>query len=141
MREPTTILLVEDDTAIREALAGLLTDEGYRVIRCADGFEALQVLSRATRPMLILLDLQMPRLSGYDVLQWLIARPHLRGGHALLVFSAHAASLPPGYQQICAQLHAWLLDKGRDLPRLLAILQEAEAHLPLRPTDEDELVS
>ena len=61
-----SILLVEDDFDVREALAEALRDEGY-VVECAgDGEQALEYLHRAARPGLILLDLMMPRMSGSE---------------------------------------------------------------------------
>jgi CheY-like chemotaxis protein len=62
-----TILLVEDDFDVRDALADTLRLEGYTVDCAGDGQEALEHLRRsATRPGLILLDLMMPRMSGSE---------------------------------------------------------------------------
>jgi DNA-binding response OmpR family regulator len=62
------VLVVEDEADIRETLRDILEMEGYRV-RCAEnGQEALTVLSEM-RPKLILLDLMMPVMSGYELLQ------------------------------------------------------------------------
>ena len=63
---PFTILLVEDDLDVREALAETLRDEGYVVDATADGLEALQYLQAGHQPGLILLDLMMPRMSGSE---------------------------------------------------------------------------
>jgi CheY-like chemotaxis protein len=61
-----TILLVEDDYDVREALAETLRDEGYAVDCANDGMEALIYLRGGHRPGLILLDLMMPRMSGSE---------------------------------------------------------------------------
>ena len=61
-----TILLVEDDFDVREALAETLRDEGYAVECAADGAQALDYLRGGGRPGLILLDLMMPRMSGSE---------------------------------------------------------------------------
>ena len=61
-----TILVVEDETTLRETLADALEVEGFRVVAAADGREAL-VRFRADRPDLILLDLMLPELSGIEV--------------------------------------------------------------------------
>lgn len=58
-----TILVVDDDPHLREALRTLLEDEGYRVEEAADGVEALDVIDRCHVDV-VLLDLQMPRLDG-----------------------------------------------------------------------------
>ena len=64
--EPLTVLVVEDERSILEALSELLEDEGYAVVTAADGTEALEQLLRGLRPCLIVLDLMMPRMNGDD---------------------------------------------------------------------------
>ncbi len=61
-----TILVVEDETTLRETLAEALEAEGFRVVQAPDGREALTRF-RAERPDLILLDLMLPELSGIEV--------------------------------------------------------------------------
>jgi DNA-binding response OmpR family regulator len=61
-----TILVVEDETTLRETLAEALEAEGFRVVQAPDGREALTRF-RADRPDLILLDLMLPELSGIEV--------------------------------------------------------------------------
>jgi len=60
------ILLVEDNPAARAALAGLLEAEGYRVACAGDGREALARLRGSARPCVILLDLSMPVMDGWQ---------------------------------------------------------------------------
>jgi DNA-binding response OmpR family regulator len=61
-----TILVVDDETTLRETLVEALEAEGFRVVAAADGREALTVF-RAERPDLILLDVMLPELSGVEV--------------------------------------------------------------------------
>ena len=61
------VLVAEDDREVRESLTLLLEDSGYHVIAVEDGQAALDELERAT-PCLLLLDLMMPRVSGWSVL-------------------------------------------------------------------------
>jgi two-component system response regulator RegX3 len=61
-----TILVVDDETTLRETLVEALETEGFRVVSAADGREALTVF-RAERPDLVLLDLMLPELSGIEV--------------------------------------------------------------------------
>jgi DNA-binding response OmpR family regulator len=61
-----TILVVEDEPTLRETLADALEADGFRVVRAADGREALTRF-RAEQPDLVLLDLMLPELSGIEV--------------------------------------------------------------------------
>lgn len=65
--DPATILVVEDDLALRETISEILSDE-YSIYSAADGQEALDVIEQ-TLPDLVLSDIGMPRLSGFDMLQ------------------------------------------------------------------------
>ena len=59
-----TILIVDDDLDIREALADVLGDHGYAVFAAGDGFEALTYLRTNPAPSMILLDWMMPKCNG-----------------------------------------------------------------------------
>jgi DNA-binding response OmpR family regulator len=61
-----TILLVDDEPLVREELGGFLEDEGYRVLRAADGEEGLDAF-RAYRPDMVITDARMPRREGLDL--------------------------------------------------------------------------
>ncbi len=65
-RMARTILVVDDETTLRETLVEALESEGYRAVPAADGREALAAF-RAHRPDLVLLDLMLPELSGVEV--------------------------------------------------------------------------
>lgn len=86
------ILVVDDDRGIREALAALLEREGYRV-RCAEnGAVALEVVRGPCKPSLMLLDLMMPVLSGFELLEMLEdGDPDLR---AVPIFVVSAFNAP-----------------------------------------------
>src|SRR5215204_4028593 len=70
---PPTILVVDDDAALRCLLAIALEDAGYRVEEAGDGIQAIERLGRCS-PDLILTDVQMPRLDGMGLARVLI--PH-----------------------------------------------------------------
>jgi CheY-like chemotaxis protein len=61
-----TVLIVVDDRDIREMLSQNLEDEGYSVIAAADGHDALAALDAEQKPCLILLDLMMPGMNGWE---------------------------------------------------------------------------
>jgi CheY-like chemotaxis protein len=60
------ILIVEDDDDLRDDIADILREAGAEVATARDGREALEVLRRDPVPTLILLDLMMPRMSGWE---------------------------------------------------------------------------
>ena len=85
------ILIADDKATSRELLRTVLERQGYAVTEAADGEEALQ-RAMAEPPDLILLDLQMPRRSGYEVLGELRKSPR----HAELPIIAITASAMQG---------------------------------------------
>jgi CheY-like chemotaxis protein len=63
---PSTVMIIEDDDQVREALADVVSQEGYKVATAQDGREALDKLRWGLRPAVILLDMQMPLMTGWD---------------------------------------------------------------------------
>jgi CheY-like chemotaxis protein len=62
------LLITDDDRDFRETVAGLLADRGFETLQAADGEEALQIVYRQ-EVHLLLLDMQMPRLSGLETIE------------------------------------------------------------------------
>ncbi|MGH2724243.1 MAG: response regulator transcription factor [Actinomycetota bacterium] len=69
------VLVVEDDPTVREVLSTLLGFEGCEVELAEDGESGLEVADRM-RPDVVLLDIMMPGLDGFDVCRTLKAEPH-----------------------------------------------------------------
>jgi CheY-like chemotaxis protein len=72
-----TLLLVDDDSDVREAVRDVISDYGYRVVCARDGEEALRYLLNNPPPAVILLDLFMPRMNGWELARELEASPRL----------------------------------------------------------------
>lgn len=70
------VLVVDDDDDLREALADILRDVGYRVETAEDGRVALAHMQRC-KPCLVLLDLMMPEMDGWEVADAMGADPEL----------------------------------------------------------------
>ena len=70
MQAGTDILIVEDDPAVRLSLRLACETEGYHVREAASGPQA-QALFQAQRPNLVLLDLMLPEMSGFDICRWI----------------------------------------------------------------------
>ena len=72
------VMVVEDDASLREIYSIRITAEGYEVVSAGDGEEALAVAVRE-KPDLILSDIMMPKISGFDMLDILRSTPETAG--------------------------------------------------------------
>jgi len=68
------LLITDDDRDFRETVAGVLSDRGFETLQAADGEEALDIVSRQ-EVHLLLLDMQMPRLTGLETIERLREQP------------------------------------------------------------------
>jgi CheY-like chemotaxis protein len=93
--EPGRVLVVEDDHDVRVAVRLILEDEGYQVESATDGRRALERLECSERPDLILLDLMMPGMDGWEFATRLRAHPRLRS-IPIVIISAFDELPPPG---------------------------------------------
>lgn len=85
------ILIVEDEPDLRDTLRDLLEMEGFEVVSAANGREGLARLEEGDAPCLVLLDLMMPVMDGWQFLEALRNHPDLRPpGLAIAVVSAVA---------------------------------------------------
>ena len=72
-------MIVDDDDEIREALEDVFAEQGYSVIAARDGRQALARLEQGERPDAIFLDLWMPVMNGWQLLEALSGNPELSG--------------------------------------------------------------
>lgn len=112
--QPVLILVVEDDIPLARLMDALLVSEGYRVRTVHDGFAALDTIQQES-PALVLLDLTLPRMDGWDVLERVraLANPPpvaLLTGHASVATRARDAGA------------ATLVQKPFDIDELLQIV-------------------
>ena len=68
---PASVLVVEDNDDIREAIGAILEGEGYEIALAENGERALELLAALPRPCLLLVDLIMPCMDGWQLLQFL----------------------------------------------------------------------
>jgi two-component system, chemotaxis family, chemotaxis protein CheY len=110
------ILAVDDDEGIRGFVQMALEDEGYGVLLARDGVEALELLER-TRPELILLDMRMPQMNGW---QFIEAYRQAFESHAPIVVMTAGRDAAQAASQVGASGH---LAKPFDLHDLIALVE------------------
>jgi two-component system, OmpR family, response regulator len=116
------ILIVDDDDSVREMLRRVLVSEGYAVATAADGIQALKI-AEAGEIDLVLLDLNLPAMSGWDTFERLTrANPAM----AVIVITARSSQLVMAEG---AGVGA-LLEKPLDFPMLLRTVTELLAEAP-----------
>ena len=126
MKRP--VLVVDDDSGLREILRLALETEGYEVIAVRDGLEALQQIERE-RPALVLLDWMMPRMDGPAFVAELEARGLRRRLPVLLLTAANGA------HERGAKIAAdGVVTKPFELPELLAEVDRLVASGCASPT-------
>jgi CheY-like chemotaxis protein len=128
MRAPS-VLIVDDDETIREVLANLLQEEGYTVFTAPDGQPALERLRTHSSSLVVLVDLMMPGMDGYALLQTLSAENPLTTQHAYILMSALAKTLPLKVVQLLEHLNVEFLSKPFGLDEVLAAVKTAANRL------------
>jgi CheY-like chemotaxis protein len=71
-----TVMVVDDEYDLQQAVKGVLEDEGFEVVTCSTGEQAMAAL-KSGRPEVLLLDLMLPAMSGYEVLDRVREQPAL----------------------------------------------------------------
>jgi CheY-like chemotaxis protein len=115
--EHGTVLIVDDDPGMREALAMLLSDEGYQVVTACNGCEAFSYLTHHEAPCLILLDMMMPVMDGYAF------RMKQRQHPALTAIPIAALSAAGKSEQLTEMFPAGFLRKPVNVDALLTLVE------------------
>lgn len=116
------VLIVDDEQDIRDTLRFILEDAGYDVLEASDGEVALALLRESTVPLVVLLDLLLPKVSGVEILKAAIADPRLTGQHAYLLMTADSAVLRHEADPLLAQVSAQVITKPFDVDNLLTMI-------------------
>jgi CheY-like chemotaxis protein len=105
-----SILVVEDDPGVLEALCDFLELTGFTVLAARHGAEALELLTKSPKPCMILLDLQMPTMDGWEFRRRQKAIPQIAGIPVIVISATN------GTRQIDASM---ILHKPVNVDRLI----------------------
>ncbi|WRH68407.1 MAG: response regulator [Planktothrix sp. GU0601_MAG3] len=113
----TTVMIVDDSNALREIIAKMLRDSGMEVISAEDGVQALEKIEQVTQLDLVVLDIVMPNMNGYELCRHIKKNPKTKNIPVVMCSS-----------------------KSEDFDRIWGIRQGADAYIskPFRP---EELLS
>lgn len=116
-----TILLVEDDKFITHIYETNLKHAGYTVDCTYDGVEAIEYLQNKAKPDLILLDLLMPRKSGFEVLDFIKETPALIDVHVLILTNFEENGLD---QKETTRAYECLIKANKSMAEILKKVEE-----------------
>jgi CheY-like chemotaxis protein len=128
-----TVLVIDDEAAVRDLMQRFLTKEGFRVIPAASGEEGLR-RAREIRPDAITLDVMMPGMDGWAVLTALKADPELADTPVIMLTIVDDKNL--GYALGASDY----LTKPIDRERLTAVLRQHRRDQPVLVVDDDDNV-
>ena len=113
----TTVMIVDDSNALREIIANMLRESGMEVISAEDGVQALEKIEQVTQLDLVVLDIVMPNMNGYELCRQIKKNPKTQNIPVVMCSS-----------------------KSEDFDRIWGIRQGADAYIskPFRP---EELLS
>jgi signal transduction histidine kinase/FixJ family two-component response regulator len=138
--EVDTVLVIDDDPAVRDLMSRFLTKSGFRAVAAADGEEGLR-LAREVNPLVITLDVIMPEYDGWDVLRKLKSDPRLAQIPVIIVtvVDNQAMGLDLGasnylIKPVDRDRLAVLIEKHR----LARNLSPSESKTASRPADKEE---
>jgi CheY-like chemotaxis protein len=114
--EEGPILVVEDDSGMRDALVTVLEGEGWSTLTVTNGAEAVGQLEKGLRPRLVVVDLMLPRVSGWDLLQYLRETVELSKTPTLVI-----TGFPRENLRVSADV---VLHKPVDYDRLIAAVRK-----------------
>ncbi|HLZ22838.1 MAG TPA: response regulator [Ktedonobacterales bacterium] len=119
-----TVLIVDDDACLRDALGELLLDAGYAVRMAADGREGLSLLRAATERLVALVDVVMPNMDGIELLNQLAGDRTLAVRHAYALMSAQPRLLCAALTDLLLTLSVPVVIKPFDTDILLMTVAE-----------------
>ena len=126
------ILIVDDSATNRKLLVSLLEHEGHQMIEAVDGKDALAFL-RAERPQLVMSDILMPTMDGYEFVRQVRADPELAGTPVIFQTAHYGEREAQRLAQVCGVSR--VLSKPSESAEILRAVAQALAGASLPPSD------
>ena len=124
------VLVADDDRDIRDTVRIILEDAGYAVQEAENGIQALDCLRSTSHPMVVLLDVNMPGMTGLEILEFVAQNPPLCSRHTYIVITASSAkSLVQMQSALSCALALASLGKPFDVDALLDTVAQAAGRL------------
>ncbi|WIG61903.1 MAG: hypothetical protein OJF49_004652 [Ktedonobacterales bacterium] len=124
------VLVADDDRDIRDTVRIILEDAGYAVQEAENGLQALDCLRSTPDPLVVLLDVNMPGMTGLEVLEFVARCPPLCSRHTYIVITASSAkSLVQIQSSLSSALALAALGKPFDVDALLDTVAHAASRL------------
>jgi CheY-like chemotaxis protein len=127
MSDPIDVLVVDDDDDVRETLQIVLEVSGFRVASAANGLQALEYLRGAQRAPVVLLDLRMPVMSGWEMIDALREEDRL-ADVPIIICTSSPPDAPPGFEVVA---------KPVNLDALVTAIRNAAQQTEYRPRVEE----
>ncbi len=131
MSQPKTILLVDDDRELIDGLKALLEKQGFNIIQANNGHQARDVIY-AQKPDLVILDMMMPRMGGYPVLEHFKGKPE---APPIIMITANEGSRHKAYAEYLGVID--YIRKPFAMDRLLEAVQKALSRSAEAPPAEE----
>jgi CheY-like chemotaxis protein len=133
------VLVADDSPTIRHLLCPVLRNASHIVSEATNGIEALAVLYGSPTPMVVFLDVVMPKLGGIGVLQEMESSPALRGRHAFILMTATPEAIPPkAVAELLERFSIPLVIKPLSPTQLLLLVDQADGRLHNNPSTYQE---
>lgn len=129
MAEQKTILVVDDDVELSDGLRSVLERQGFRVLQARDGQQAKQLIYNQ-QPDLVILDMMMPRMGGYPVLEHFRDKPN---APPIIMITANEGSRHKAYAE-----YLGVVDYIRKPFAMERLLEAVDKGLNPKPATDDE---
>ncbi len=127
-----SVLIVEDDAPVRNAIRFVLVEAGHQVLEAPDGMAGLGMLRQASQPLVVVLDLMTPQMTGIELLQTVGREPDIARRTAFVITSAARAFTIPDLAKYLHGGYLTVVPKPFDLDELASCVEEAAHHLGAR---------